>query len=337
MTTCIVRAGWQMYRDHTISVVVPAFNEENKIEAMLKSIPDFVDKVYVIDDCSTDKTPKVVESVSTMLPKLSVIKLEKNSGVGSAIARGYEEAIRDDQDIVVVMAGDGQMHPDDLPALLDPVVEGRCDYSKGNRFLRGKLEIEKIPKVRLFGNLILSMLTKVAAGYWHVSDSQCGYTAINKDALNAVEWHKCYTRYGCPNDYLVKLNIANLRVADIPVSAVYGDDWSSSMSPRKVILPILFLLLRLFVHRMLHKYLFVNGHPLVLFYLLSFIGFVTTSILFGYILVVLLTEARIPQTATIVFSLSITMSLQFLLNAFSMDYRDNEWLCVHYRGRKWNV
>ena len=154
---------------------------------MLSSIPDFVDYIYVIDDCSTDRTSDIVEETKTTNERIKLIKLDKNSGVGAAITRGYQEALNNEDDIAVVMAGDGQMHPDDLPALLNPVVEDVCDYAKGNRFLLGRDEINKIPKTRLIGNLVLSMMTKVASGYWHVSDSQSGYTAINRKTLKLVD------------------------------------------------------------------------------------------------------------------------------------------------------
>lgn len=320
-----------MLDNRRVSVVVPAYNEEKKISAMLASVPGFVDSIYVINDCSRDRTAEIVASVAKDDARIRLINLEKNSGVGAAIVRGYQEAIEMDDDIAVVMAGDGQMHPDDLPQLLQPILDGKCDYAKGNRFLRGRAEITKIPLHRLTGNLVLSMLTKIASGYWHVSDSQSGYTAINRTALRAVNWSRCYPRYGCPNDYLVELNISNMRVADIPVTAVYGENWSSSMVPHKVGFSVLALLWRLFWRRMFRKYFFINGHPLVLFYISSFLGLVVSMFLLSYIVWLTFSEGRIPQTAAILFGMSSVMTLQFLLNAFSMDYQDNEWLCIHYR------
>lgn len=320
-----------MFEGKRISVVVPAYNEEPKISDMLATIPEFVDAIYVVNDKSLDGTADVVRQKAIVDPRINLFEFQENSGVGAAIARGYYEAIDRGDDIAVVMAGDGQMHPEDLPELLRPVVDDKCDYAKGNRFLRGRAEISKIPLQRLFGNLVLSMLTKIASGYWHVSDSQSGYTAINRTALKAVDWSRCYPRYGCPNDYLVKLNIANMRVADIPVTAVYGENWTSSMVPYKVSLSILFLVWSLFWKRMVRKYFFINGHPLVLFYTASMAGFFLSILLLIYIVWQSISDGRIPQTATILFGMSGVMTLQLLLNAFSMDYQDNEWLCIHYR------
>jgi glycosyltransferase involved in cell wall biosynthesis len=323
--------GEIMFEGNTVAVVVPAYNEEAKIKAMLSGLPTFVDKIYVINDKSSDNTGHIVTSVAAQDSRITLIEPNKNLGVGGAITLGYQQVIESGEDIAVVMAGDGQMDPRDLPALLLPIIDGKCDYAKGNRFLRGREEITKIPLQRLLGNLVLSALTKVASGYWHISDSQGGYTAINRIALEAIDWNKCFPRYGCPNDYLVRLNIANMRVAEVPVTAVYGPDWSSSLVPYRVGGPILVLLWRLFWTRMFYKYIFMNGHPLVLFYLASFFGFFLTLALGGYVVWQSLSSGRIPQTATIVAGMSAIMTLQMLLNGFAMDHNENEWLCVHYR------
>jgi hypothetical protein len=229
------------------------------------------------------------------------------------------------------MAGDGQMDPADLEGLLEPVRAGICDYVKGNRFLSQRSSIRDVPRHRLLGNLGLSALTKVVSGYWHISDSQCGYTAINRRALFAVDWSECYPRYGCPNDYLTRLNIANMKVMDVPVKAVYGDDWRSHMRPMKVALPILRLLWGLFLTRMFRKYVVFNGHPIALVYGFSLLGFVVSVVLFVYLLIRTATTGIIPQTAVILWGMSSIVSIQLLLQAFEMDHRDNEWLYVHQR------
>jgi len=262
-------------------------------------------------------------------PRITIVDLPCNSGVGSAIVAGYQEVIRNGEDIAVVMAGDGQMDPADLDSIVAPLLSDQCDYAKGNRFLRGRSQIENIPRHRLFGNLILSVLTKIASGYWHVSDSQSGYTAINRRALMAVDWSRCYPRYGCPNDYLVRLNIANMRVSDVPIKAVYGPEWQSHMKPVAIAWPLLLLLFRLFRARMFQKYVVANGHPIVIFYAVAAIGLLSSSLLFLWGAVHTILLGRIPQTATILWGMTGMVSLQLILHAFEMDYRDNEWLCVH--------
>lgn len=317
-----------MFQGKKIGVVVPAFNEERKIKATLKVMPDFIDNIYVIDDCSTDDTKKIVGQVKKFDQRIRCTTLKYNQGVGRAIASGYQMALKSGDEVVVVMAGDGQMSPGDLPAIIKPVANGLSDYSKGNRFLRGGLEIKKIPIQRFLGNVVLSILTKIISGYWHISDSQSGYTAINQRALRSINWDDCYSGYGCPNDILVRLNIANMRVVDVPIEAVYGKEWSSSMSSVKVVIPIIRLIWNLFWMRLFQKYVVKNSHPLVISYIFSFLGFFVAIILMLYIIFQIFTEGRIPQTASIIFSLSLVVSFQLLINAFSMDYVDNLNLCV---------
>ena len=157
-----------MYRNKSICVVVPAYNEETQISRVIETMPDYVDQIVIVDDVSKDETVKAIERHRQENEKIVLIKHETNQGVGGAIGSGYRWARDNDFDIAVVMAGDGQMDPDDLPALLDPVVEDRVDCSKGNRLFTGEA-YKKIPRIRYFGNAFLSFLTKVASGYWHPS------------------------------------------------------------------------------------------------------------------------------------------------------------------------
>lgn len=241
-----------MYRDKSVGVVVPAYNEEKLIVATLDSIPDYVDKIYVIDDASQDSTSALVRERAETDDRVWLGVHEVNQGVGGAIATGYKKARDEGMDVAVVMAGDAQMDPDDLPALLDPVVTGQTDYSKGNRLFTGEA-YKKIPKVRYFGNSALSLLTKIASGYWKVADSQTGYTAINKKALEAIDWDSMFKRYGQPNDVLVKLNVARFRVKDVPVKPVYNIGETSDIKIRKVVFTIGWLLLKLFCWRLKEK------------------------------------------------------------------------------------
>ena len=199
-----------MYKDKTVCVVVPAHNEEHLIGRVIETMPDYVDKIVVIDDKSDDKTADVVKGYVEKQPqRVVLIEHTENQGVGGAIASGYKWALENKMDATAVMAGDAQMDPDDLPNLLDPVVSGEIDYSKGNRLFTGNAW-NLIPKVRYLGNSFLSLLTKIASGYWHVADSQTGYTVINLKALELIDIDGIYKRYGMPNDLLVKLNIYNL-------------------------------------------------------------------------------------------------------------------------------
>src|SRR5512139_579014 len=211
-----------MLEDKKIAVVIPAYNEERLIERTVNGIPACVDKIVIVDDCSVDETVARASDLLLQQPdRILLIEHSTNQGVGGAIASGYIWCRDHDADIAVVMAGDAQMDPADLPALLEPLLCDHYDYAKGNRLFSGDAW-NLIPKVRYLGNAVMSLLTKIASGYWQVADSQCGYTAINRKALVAIDWTKMYKRYGQPNDLLVRLNINNFRVCDVPTRPVYN-------------------------------------------------------------------------------------------------------------------
>ena len=234
-----------MYKTKKICVIIPVHNEESQISKVVNSIPDFVDNIVVVDDCSDDNSVDVIEKIIENDKKIILLKHETNKGCGGAISTGNIWASSKDFDIVVRMDGDGQMDPIDLPNILDPVLANEADYTKGNRLFSGEA-YKKIPKIRYFGNSILSLLTKIASGYWHVADSQTGYTAINKKALKIINWNKMYKRYGQPNDLLVMLNVSNMRVRDVPIDPVYGVGEKSGIKIRKVIFTIGWLLIKRF-------------------------------------------------------------------------------------------
>lgn len=229
-----------MFRDLRIAVVIPAFNEEAKITATVASVPDFVDDVFVIDDASTDDTAGRARACGRTL---EVIRHDGNRGVGAAIATGYRRVLASGADIAVVMAGDGQMDPEDLPALLAPIADGGADYVKGNRFKHPDVWTA-MPKTRIVGNVLLSAATRVTSGYHHVFDSQCGYTAIHRRALTAIDLDVLWARYGYPNDLLSRLYVAGVRVVDVPVRPIYGDHWRSGINFGTALHPLPWVLLR---------------------------------------------------------------------------------------------
>jgi len=262
-----------MYKNHKIAVVVPAYNEEKLIGETLSSIPEYVDKVYAVDDGSTDRTFEIVQEFAKKDSRIVCIKHEKNRGPGAAIVTGYKRALQDKMDIVAVMAGDNQMDPAYLPDLLEPIIEGRADYAKGNRLLNPEYR-RGMSRWRFFGNSILTFLTKIASGYWQVVDPQNGYTAISRRALERIDLDSIYPWYGYPNDILVKLNVYGFRIVDVPHPARYGRE-KSKIKYGKYILKVSWLLLRDFFWRLKMKYILLSFHPLVLFYLF---GIVFTSL-----------------------------------------------------------
>ena len=239
-----------MYRGKRIAVVIPAFNEADKIARTIRSVPGFVDHVLVIDDGSLDGTGRV--ATRSARRGLEILSHPTNRGVGAAIATGYRRALVLGADATAVMAGDAQMDPADLPALLDPVVGGQTDYAKGNRFAWPGCWRE-MPLLRYVGNVVLSLATRVACGIPRIFDSQCGYTVASRAALEAIGPDRLFARYGYPNDLLGRLARVNARVLDVPVRPVYGPSWRSGIRLRTVIYPITFILLRTFAGRLRNK------------------------------------------------------------------------------------
>ncbi len=240
-----------MFRGLAVAVVIPAFNEADKIQATLASVPDFVDDVVVVDDGSRDGTAEraraaISGAVSRRHSEILVHPL--NRGVGAALATGYTRAAELGADLIAVMAGDGQMHPGDLPALLGPVADGRADYAKGNRLLWPG-GWRQFPTVRLAGTIVLSALTRLATGYGQLSDAQCGYTVITRPMLQALDARRLYPRYGYPNQLLGRLAELGARVVDVPVRPVYGEAWRSGLRPSKVALPLSRILSAMLVRR----------------------------------------------------------------------------------------
>ena len=257
--------------------------------------------------------------------RIELIPHKQNQGVGGAIATGYTWSRDHGFDIAVVMAGDGQMDPLDLPAIIDPIVDDKADYTKGNRLVTGEA-FKKIPKIRFFGNSALSLLTKIVSGYWHVADSQTGYTAINKTALHTIDWDSMFKRYGQPNDLLVKLNIVNMRVMDVPVRPLYNLGEKSGIKIYKVIFTIGFLLARLFFWRLKEKYIIRNFHPLVFFYVTGFSGLAVSAILFARMIWMWISNGQIPEITFLGSLFSSLLSFNSLFFAMWFDYEENKHL-----------
>jgi glycosyltransferase involved in cell wall biosynthesis len=313
-----------MYKEHTVCVVVPAYNEEKLIGRVLETMPAYVDKIVVVDDKSTDRTAEIVRNAANKSKgRVVLIQHEENQGVGGAIVSGYKWARDNQMFATVVMAGDAQMDPDDLPNLLDPVVTGQIDYAKGNRLFTGNAW-NIIPKVRYLGNSFLSLLTKIASGYWHIADSQTGYTVINLRSLELIDIDKIYKRYGMPNDLLVKLNIYNLRVRDVPVKPVYNIGEKSGIRIHNVVPKLSWLLFKCFLYRMKEKYIIRDFHPLIFFYVFGFFFDVATVILFVRVFYIWIFQGHIPPINALAAMFSFISAVQFTLFAMWFDMESNK-------------
>lgn len=359
----------------TVAVVVPAYNEESQIGTVIETMPDFVDRIVIVDDCSNDNTQDKLaqfigskhdegwklpqkskiesnfhneadiilerlnkEEISMFTPatmvredpdkRIVIIRNERNAGVGQAIARGYKWCKDNDIGCTAVMAGDAQMDPAELMDICVPVVRDGVDYVKGNRLSHGSARTF-IPKTRFFGNSVLSLLTKAASGYWRVSDTQTGYTAISLSALNSVKLYEIYPRYGMPNDMLVKLNIAGCTLREVPIKPVYRVGENSKMKISKVIPRIFWLLLKSFVKRLWTKYFLNDFHPLFILYNLSGLLYLL-CIPFAIRIIQYLGGGGIsgerPVLNSLMFMFLFVSASQSLLFAMWMDIQDNERL-----------
>ena len=310
-----------MVEGKRVAVVVPAYNEEHLVAETLAGIPDFVDRIYVVDDASPDATAQRARDAADA--RTEVIVHERNGGVGAAIVTGYERACDEAMDVTCVMAADNQMDPAELMSLVQAVARGEVDYAKANRLFTGEAW-KIIPRNRYLGNAVLSLLTKIASGYWHVADSQAGYTALGLDALRRLDLDRIYRRYGFPNDMLVHLNVINARVRDVPSRPIYGVGERSGIRLRKVVPRISWLLLKGFFWRLREKYVIRDFHPLLFFYAL---GILMTSVglLLGVVEVVLRILGNAITTPTIVLvALLLISGSQFTLFGMWFDMESNK-------------
>lgn len=313
-----------MYRKKKIAVVVPAMNEEVLLPLTLKGIPDYVDRIFVINDGSTDSTAAIAAGFKRKSGKITVINHEVNQGLGQSLIDGYVASLADGGwDYTAVMAGDNQMHPDDLKVLLDAIIDRDLDYVKGNRLLQPDV-IEKMPRYRLLGNSFLTILTKFATGYYYIMDPQCGYTVIKNSALARIPIKNMKKGFGYNADILCMLNIQGCKVDDVEIKPVYGQE-KSKIKLWKYIPEVSALLIRLFFRRLWKRYIVRDFNPLVLFYGTSFFLFLFVVIpLLVRFFVMFNRYGQAPQTTLIILVFVTIFAFQAMLFAIWMDMDYNK-------------
>jgi len=304
-----------------VAVVVPAFEEERLVGDTLRGIPEFVDRIYVVDDASSDATAARADGVGD--PRVDVIRHERNAGVGAAIVSGYRRALEEGIDVACVMAADNQMDPVELADLVGPVARAEVEYAKANRLVSGEAWTV-IPRTRYLGNAVLSLLTKIASGYWHVADSQAGYTAISSGALRRLDLARVYQRYGFPNDMLVHLNVQNARVRDVPSRPIYDVGETSGIKLRRVVPRISWLLFKGFWWRMAQKYVIRDFHPLVFFYAFGVLMTVVGLVLGVLELVLRILGNEITPATIVLVAVLLIAGLQLTLFAMWFDMEANK-------------
>lgn len=309
-----------MYRENTVAVVVPAYQEELLISSTIKSIPTYVDRIYVVNDASLDKTGQIINEIAHHDSRIKPIHHTINTGVGGAIISGYKAACNDGYEVIAVMAGDNQMDPDFLPELLNPIIDGTVDYTVGNRLINPEFR-RGMSKWRFVGNSVLTLLTKIASGYWQLMDPQNGYTAISRRALETISLELIYPRYGYCNDLLVWLNTYGFRAKNVPHPARYGLE-RSGIKYSTYIVRLSWLLLNAFFWRLKTKYVVLSFHPLVFFYLFGFFfGFL--GFLFGvyslYFKFYLNNPIFVPAVVSVIL---FALGVQFVLFAMLFDMQE---------------
>jgi glycosyltransferase involved in cell wall biosynthesis len=319
-----------MYEGLTVGVVVPAYNEEGYVGDVIDAIPACIDRAYVVEDGSTDGTWAEITSHAEArnndhdgaFDRLVVpIRHDENRGVGGAIKTGYQRAREEGIDVTAVLGGDDQMDPSVLTEYFDPIARGEAEYVKGNRFADPS-HWAAMPRFRLFGNVVLSYLTKIASGYWGLMDSQNGYTAIAHSALETTDIDGMYEYYGYCNDLLIRLNEADVTVADLPRSSeyAYSDDWKSHIDYKEYIPRVSAMLARGFVRRLVRKYLLTDYNPIAPLY-----GVGTVGLLGGVAgLVRSLLGGGDSDTGS--WTLTTIVSALVFLGATELDRRENERL-----------
>lgn len=304
-----------MFNSAVIAAVVPAYNEAEMINTVIDTMPDFVDHIIIVDDCSPDATSAVVRS--SVDPRVTLIRHEQNLGVGGAIITGHRAAMDLGADVNVVMAGDAQMDPQHLPALLEHVTQMGFGFAKANRFFSPE-SFHGMPRHRVIGNIILSFMTKLASGYWHLFDPQNGYTAIRTEVLKRVPLDRVAQRYSFENDLLIHLNILQVAATDVPIPALYGAE-VSSIRLGSVIPELMALLTRGFWRRIWYRYVLWSFSPIALLLVLGIV-------LFGFGLIVAIWVAFqvagsvVATAATVMLAaLPLMIGTQLLVSALQLD------------------
>lgn len=244
-----------MIGEQVVGVVIPSYRVVQHIVGVIANIGPEVDCIYVVDDACPDGSGLWVQS-HVLDPRVKVLHCEKNQGVGGAVLAGYRTALDDGCDVIVKIDGDGQMNPELLPLFVNPIIQGRADYTKGNRFFNLE-DVQTMPWARLIGNAGLSFMCKASSGYWTIFDPTNGYTAISRYAASLLPVEKISKRYFFETDMLFRLGTFGAVVQDIPMRAIYGDE-QSNLSAAKVLFSFLLGHTRNFSKRIFYNY-FLRG------------------------------------------------------------------------------
>jgi len=300
-----------------IAVVIPCYKVREKILSVIEKIPDMVSEIIVVDDYCPDLSGAHVRD-SIYGKRVKLIFHKENMGVGGAVISGYDFAIENECEIVIKVDGDGQMNPTLIPLLLEPILSGKADYVKGNRFYSIE-SIKTMPKIRVFGNILLSFINKFSSGYWSIMDPTNGFTAIHIDALKLIPLNKLHKRFFFESDLLFRLYTVNAKVVDVFMEAIYEDE-KSNLRIRKILFPYIMGHVTNFFKRIVYTY-FLRDFNFASLCLTLSIPLLLSGFLFGFYQWFLGISNQIPSTAgaVMITALLLITGFQLLLSFFNYD------------------
>lgn len=308
-----------MYKNLKIAVVIPAYNEEKLIGKTISTLPEFIDRIIVINDCSTDATLDRLQEIGKRSNKIHIINNQTNLGVGGSLVQGYKFFLeKTDADVVGIVAGDAQCDPKSIKPMIDELIQTKTDYVKGNRFM-SQASLKLMPRFRKFGNIIISILTKFSTGYYSISDTQMGFGFLRRQILERINLSLIRYRYDYENSMLIALSIANAKIRDFPTPAIYGEE-KSTINLLPTILRTLRTLWAGFWKRIYLKYILYSFHPVALFLIFGLALFIFGTVFGIYISYIRIIYGLQPSTGTVMIAvLPIIVGLQFLLTSITLD------------------
>ncbi len=304
-----------------IAVVIPCYKVEKKIVNVVANLPDFVDTIILVDDCSPDSTGSIIDNLKQSSPKIHTIHHDKNQGVGGAMITGFKSAISLGCDVVVKIDGDGQMDEKYIEKLTNIVLSGKYDFAKGNRFFNRTM-ISKMPWIRRIGNLGMGFLIKLASGYWDISDPTNGFFCIKTDVLKEMDFSMLSKRFFFESSLLIELYYTGAKIRDVAMPAIYADE-VSNLSVTRTLLTFPPKLFRAFVRRIRLRY-FVYDFNICSIYILFGLPMFFFGLVFGLIKWHQYSAiAAFAPTGTIMLSvLCLVIGFQMLLASIQYDITD---------------
>jgi dolichol-phosphate mannosyltransferase len=308
----------QNFQKYKIAVIIPAYKVEREIEAVLASVPDYIQVVIVVNDASPDSTAGIVAKIAAKDKRILLLNHAHNQGVGGAMVTGFMKALELQAQVIVKLDGDGQMNPDFIPPLIAPLIQGKAAYTKGNRF-HDFQSLRKMPLVRHIGNVCLSFLAKAATGYWNCFDPTNGFIAIRGDMLSQLPLAKIDHGFFFETSMLSNLYLENAYILDIPIPALYGQE-KSNLSIYRTLIQFPAKLVFIFFRRILLKH-FLYDFSMISIYLLAAIPMLLFGLIFGIAEWMRFARLGTPATTGTVMlaTLPIILGIQILLSAIGID------------------